>query len=82
MIVEITINWLPQFRKSIVLETELTKKMFILTIIFYSVGPDQLKSVLSIEVVDTTHDGVYVCVVNTSYDKLTADLLLLLEKGE
>ena len=37
MIVEITINWLPQFRKSIVFETELTKKMFILTIIFYSV---------------------------------------------
>ena len=36
MIVEITINWLPQFRKSIVFETELTKKMFILTIIFYS----------------------------------------------
>ena len=45
-------------------------------------GPDQLKSVLSIEVVDTTHDGVYVCVVNTGYNKLTADLLLLLEKGE
>ena len=38
MIVEITINWLPQFRKSIVFETELTKKMFILTIIFYSVS--------------------------------------------
>ena len=37
MIVEITINWLPQFRKSIVFETELTTKMFILTIIFYSV---------------------------------------------
>ena len=45
-------------------------------------GPDQLKSVLSIEVVDTTHDGVYVCVVSTGYNKLTADLLLLLEKGE
>ena len=45
-------------------------------------GPDQLNSVLSIEVVDTTHDGVYVCVVSTGYNKLTADLLLLLEKGE
>ena len=45
-------------------------------------GPDQLKSVLSIEVVDTTHDGVYVCVVSTSYNELTADLMLLLEKGQ
>ena len=47
-------------------------------------GPNlsHLKGILDIEVVDTTHTGVYVCVVNTSYDKLTADLLLLLEKGE
>ena len=45
-------------------------------------GPDQLKSVLSIEVVNTTHDGVYMCVVSTGYYKLTADVLLLIEKGE
>ena len=32
IIVEITINWLPQFRKSIVFESEITKIMFILTI--------------------------------------------------
>ena len=37
-------------------------------------GPDQLKSVLSIEVVDTTPTGAYMCVVNTSYNELTADL--------
>ena len=45
-------------------------------------GPDQLKSVLSIEVVDTTHTGAYMCVVSTGYNELAADLMLLLEKGE
>ena len=37
--VDITINWLPQFRKSIVFETEITKNiiLYILTIIFHSV---------------------------------------------
>ena len=44
--------------------------------------PYLLKGVLSIKVVDTTHTGVYMCVVSTGYNKLTADLLLLLEKGE
>ena len=53
------------------------------TVIYTEVlGPDQLKSVLSIEVVNTTHDGVYMCVVSTGYYKLTADVLLLIEKGE
>ena len=38
LIVEIKlIGYLMQFRRSIVFETEITKKMFILTIIFYSV---------------------------------------------
>ena len=45
-------------------------------------GPDLLNSVLSIEVVDITRTGAYMCVVNTSYNELTADLMLLLEKGE
>ena len=45
-------------------------------------GPHLLKTVLTIEVLDTTHTGVYMCVVSTSYSELTADLMLLLEKGE
>ena len=45
-------------------------------------GSDLFKTVLDIEAVDTTHTGVYMCVVNTGYNELTADLFLLLEKGE
>ena len=45
-------------------------------------GSDLFKSVLSIEVVDTTHTGTYMCVVNTGYNELAADIMLLLEKGQ
>ena len=45
-------------------------------------GLELLESVLGIEVVDTAHTGAYMCVVNTSYSELSADVLLLLEKGK